>query len=99
MYSIHHTILSRKDTKDIWKYIAKDNANAANQLVRSIAKRIEVLAESPNIGNPRDDLHPGIQQLVIGNYIIFYHVNEEQESVSIKRILHSARNLSKLDYS
>ena len=64
--------LAESDLDEIWWYIAQDNPDAADRFLDKIEERCHTLAQFPNMGVSRDELHPGLRSLPVGKYLIFY---------------------------
>lgn len=92
---ILRTALAEDDLIDIWLYIAAENPDAADRLLDRIERRTQLLATQPFAGPARDDLDSGVRQLVVGNYLMFYRV--ENDTILILRVLHGKRDLAAED--
>ena len=79
------------DLDEIWDYIAKDNPDAADRLIRNIESKCRRLALSPLIGRPREMLSPGLRSFAMGNYVIFYQ--PEDYGILVMRVLNGARDI------
>lgn len=79
------------DLVELWRYIAADDTDAADRLVDRINARMLELAVCPFSGRSRDDLYPRLRSVPVGNWVVFYMVDEVQ--VDIVRILHGARDI------
>jgi toxin ParE1/3/4 len=75
-------------------FIAKDSISAAERFVIEVTRRYRLLAESPGLGRPREDLGPGLRSLPFKSYIIFYR--EIPDGVQIVRFLSGYRDLEAL---
>lgn len=75
------------------EYIAKENPQAARQVVQRIHSAVMQLADNPSAG--RFGRIAGIRELVIADtrYIIPYRVKPTQQRIEILRVFHSARKL------
>lgn len=65
------TIQACADLDQIWLFIAEDNPDAADRLIKRIAGQFPKLAENPGLGRARDDLARSLRSYPAGNYIIF----------------------------
>lgn len=65
---------ARGDLDEIWFYIAGDNPENADKLVRSISSRFAWLATTPKLGRLRKELAPRLRSFAVGNYVIVYRV-------------------------
>jgi len=89
MARILRSKLARGDLRDAWLYVAQDNISAADRLLERIDRTIRLIAESPAIGEPQNDLKQGLRRFVVGNYLIFYE--PISEGIRVVRVLHGAR--------
>jgi toxin ParE1/3/4 len=78
------------DALTIWVFIAEDNAVAADALLERIDTVLRMLAERPQAGRLRPELHPDLRSFPAGSYVIFYRVNDALEIV---RILSAYRDI------
>jgi toxin ParE1/3/4 len=85
---------ARQDLKDIKDYIARDSLDRAEVFVRSIAERFQKLADFPGMGRSYAELFPNLRGFPVGNYIIFYRLN--QQGISLERILNGYRDIDAL---
>jgi antitoxin ParD1/3/4 len=83
------------DLFDIWCFVAKDNAEAADKLQEAIVSSCDLLSAAPFAGVTRRELTalPLRFWLVqpYANYFIAYY--PETKPIEIVRILHTARDL------
>jgi toxin ParE1/3/4 len=82
---------ARTDLDEIWQFIAEDNVNAADRMMRALRDRFKALVEQPMIGEARPDLAPGIRHSVVGRYLIFYRLSGDE--IEVVRVLHGSRDL------
>lgn len=98
--NMHYKILVTKslesDLDSVLLYIAGTlkNRGAAGSLLKKVKDNKTMLDSSP-LAFP---VYPHISKvsycfIPVGNYLIFYHVDEVQEIVYIDRFLYSARNI------
>ena len=85
---------AEQDLIEIFHHIARDNPTAAEQLVRTINGKCELLARSPMIGRARPELRPDLRSFPHGAYLILYRIVDD--GVEIVRVVHAARNLDDL---
>jgi antitoxin ParD1/3/4/toxin ParE1/3/4 len=76
----------------IWRYIAADNLNAANDVESAIYQAFDVLSKMPQAGHRRRDLTDRPLRFWPANphknYLIVY--NAEVKPVRVIRVLHTA---------
>ncbi|MGE0280970.1 MAG: type II toxin-antitoxin system RelE/ParE family toxin [Rhizobiaceae bacterium] len=88
---IEHTRQSRADLLDIWSYIADYSEVAATHTLERIDRAISTLADQPFMGRARPELGIDIRSFPVGNYLIFYIVDEEQ--LNLVRVIEGHRDL------
>ena len=96
---IVYTHTARKDLREIYGYIAYTllEPKTARDLSDRIMAEIRTLQEFPNM-NPLYKEEPwhsqGVRTLPVKNYLVFYTVKDEAETVSIARIMYGGRDIS-----
>ena len=94
MPAIRRSKLAEQDYREIWRYIALDNPDAADRLLRRIESKLELYANYPGMGTRREELAAGLRSFPVGNYLVFYRPVEN--GIELARVLHGARDLSKV---
>lgn len=96
LYKILVTKSFESDLDSVLLYIAGTlkNRSAASSLLKKVKDNIAMLDSAP-LAFP---VYPHISKksyrfIPVGNYLIFYHADEEKEIVYIDRFLYSARNI------
>jgi toxin ParE1/3/4 len=64
----------------------------ADQMVREVAEKGELLTDRALLGRARDDVAPGLRSVLRHPYVIFYRVNDG--NVEVARVLHGRRNFA-----
>lgn len=82
---------AKSDLAEIWDYIAEGSEARADAFVETIGQKLQILAERPNIGRPRDELVDALRSFPVGRYVIFYMPIEN--GIDVVRVLHGARDL------
>ena len=88
------------DLELIWTYIARDNRQAADEVIEAAYRLCGILGDHPELGRVRgfsQNALAGLRSFVITdfpNYVIFYRV--KGEGVEIVRVLHGARDIDSL---
>ncbi len=78
------------DLEEAVKYIAKDNPEAALRVGNALIDTAGILENFPQLGKSYPK-RPGVRRLVSRPYVIFYRINERQQTVEILRYWHGAR--------
>ena len=88
---------AENDLTDIAVYIAQDNPARAFSFTDELEDRARSLANMPNKGANRQGLRHGLRLLLHGAYGIYYEV--EEQTVTILRIMHGARDVTSEDFT
>ena len=97
---IAYTHAARQDLKEIFEYISQVllAPGTAQALTEKIMAEIRTLIDFPE-RNPlyKDELwrSKGIHFLPVKNYLVFYTVNKETDTVTIARIMYGGRDISR----
>ncbi len=80
------------DLAEIWDYIADDSETQADLFIDLIDRKLQLLAEKPNLGRSRGELAENMRSFPIGRYVIFYIVMPS--CIQVVRVLHGSRDLA-----
>ena len=94
MPSIIRSNQSEQDVYEITAFIARDNPDAAIQLVDRFDEALKMLAGNPLAGRVREELAAEVRSFPVGNYLLFYRPT--QNGIELIRVLHGARDLRRL---
>jgi toxin ParE1/3/4 len=87
---------AERDIEDIGDFIARDNPRRAITFIAELRDRCRQIVEFPRAASLRPALGRGVRCVVFGRYLIFYVVHASV--LEIRRVLHSARNISAGDF-
>ena len=95
-YTIFFTLDACQDLEAAFDWIKDDRPDAARDFVVALRRRCEVdLAATPRMGVQLELANGSpLYALTCGHYRIFYGVEEDAQSVTIFRILHTSRNIT-----
>jgi antitoxin ParD1/3/4 len=86
------------DLGDIWKFIARDDAEAADRVEAAIYRACELVAQTPMIGQLRKHSTKLLVRFWtvtrFPNYVLVYR--PETRPLRIIRILHGKRNIQRI---
>ena len=85
------SLLAKQELKEINRYIARFNSNAARRLINRIKQQCKLLADFPEMGQKCDELEPDLRSFPVENYIIFYPPIDD--GVQIVRVISGYRDL------
>lgn len=80
--------IAEEDIDNIGVYMSQFYPSTFKNFLRSLENSIGSLQASPYMGV----VHRDYRKLVIGDYLIFYKVDEERKAIAIFRVLHGARD-------
>lgn len=87
---------AQEQLEEIWLYIARDNAAAADRLLDRIDEALFDLARRPKMGRARPELGVDIRSFVVGRYVIFYR--EIEDGILLIAALHGSRDIGPDDF-
>jgi len=100
-YRVGYTQLAKDDLKNIYRYITNQlkEPQVAEKLTKRIKNEIKELDFSPE-RFIRVDFEPwnsmNMRHFPVGNYEVYYIVNNEKKSVTIIRIFYGGRDIETL---
>lgn len=92
------SLRAEADLVEIGRYIAEDDPERARSFVIELRDFLKKVAARPYIGRSRDDLRNGLRSVpFVGySYMIYYRVLARREGIKVERVLHGARDVSRL---
>lgn len=86
------TPLAKQDLKEINRFIALDNPDAARRFIALIKQKCQTLAEFPEMGRSWDDMSIALRSFPVGDYLIFYRPGVKS-GVEVIAIVNGYRDL------
>lgn len=83
-----------EDLKDVWKYVAQHDENAAGRLIKEIKNKLLLLRDNPLVGREQNELLVGLRSFVVKSYFIFYLPSDS--GIDVLRVLHSSRDIESI---
>jgi plasmid stabilization system protein ParE len=94
-YGFKITRQARSDLRNIWRYIARENAQTADRYCDQLLLAAESLQRLPHRHGGLVK-QPHIRKVAFEAYLIFYKIDEESRTVHILRFWHGARDQQQL---
>jgi len=91
---VRRTPSSKADYRAIWEYVAADNPDAADRMLRTLDAKVQLLSDFPHAGRRRPELRPRLRSFAVGSYIIFYR--PIRGGMELIRVLHGARDVRRI---
>ncbi len=89
-YRLSHE--AQKDLEEIRRYtLGAWGPEQTRRYLAGLAVKFEQLAATPGLGQPREDLLPGIRGFPADQHVIFYR--EAEGGIEIARVLHSSMDV------
>jgi toxin ParE1/3/4 len=85
---------AEQDLEDIWTYLAQKDELASDIFLARVLNKFPMLAQSPEMGQDRNDLRADLRSFPVKPYIIFYQKTETE--IEINRILHQSRDIENI---
>ena len=83
------------DLAEIWRFIARDNPEAASRFVRRLREVCgTTLASNPYVGRPSDELSQGMRRFAYQRYLIFYRLIDD--GVEVVHVYQGSRDIESL---
>jgi len=91
-YRVIYLERARQDMREIVTYLAQFYASTARNFVDRLKKQVELLKTMPYMNPVYEDV-PFFRRMIVGDYLLFYSVDEVREAVVIHRIFHHSRDI------
>jgi len=91
-YTIKFLPLSVTDLEDIKEYLSQYYESTVANFFNLLKEKISRLKNFPH-SCPKYEDAPDYRRLVVGDYLVFYKVNEDEKSIEIHRILHGSQQI------
>jgi plasmid stabilization system protein ParE len=85
---------AKLDAKEIVAYLAQFYTSTARNFKTKLTKQVNMLRDMP-LSCPAYEEDPFFRRMVLGDYLLFYSVDEKRELVIVHRIIHSKRDISR----
>lgn len=98
-YKINLLQSALDDLEEIVLFISSDNKNRAIIWKNELMKNINNLSLFPEMGTLVPDKQIssiGFRMFLVGNYIVFYVIFEQQEEITILRVLNAKRDYPRM---
>jgi plasmid stabilization system protein ParE len=76
----------------IISYLNQYSMTAANRLFEKIKSNMEYVKENPYLYEIYER-RPQFRRMVVGDYLVFYKINEEEKTVEIHHIFHGRMDI------
>ena len=84
---------AEQDMDDIEEYLSQYYESTVRNFFVKLKKKVFMLEETPYM-YPAYEEDPFFRRMVVGDYLLFYSVDEARSLVVIHRIFHSSRSVN-----
>jgi len=97
---IVYTNTARRDLREIYEYVAytilvPDTAKVLSEEIMGEVRSLESLPERNPLYRDEPWHSQGVRFLRVKNYLVFYTVNPDADTVSVARIMYGGRDISR----
>ena len=93
-YKIAFLPEAKADAEEIRQYLSQYYESTVRNFFTMLKKRTNLLKSNPFMAPPYQD-RPVYRQLVVEEYLVFYKVDEGNQSIKIHRILHESKEIDR----
>ena len=93
-YRIRYLPDTVADRREIRAYLSQYYASTVAAFFHALKEKTERLKEFPYACPVYED-DPDYRMLVVGDYLVFYMVNEDKKTVEIHRMFHGSRDIKR----
>ena len=93
-YPVRFSPFAKEDKADIKAYLSKFYPETPRRFTALLKEQIDYLKDNPYM-YPEYPENTNYRHMSVGNYIVFYKVNETEKQIDIYRILRASWDLPK----
>jgi addiction module RelE/StbE family toxin len=93
-YKIKYLSETVADRDEIKKYLSQFGANTPKKFFDLLKHNIEVIKKYPYSCQAYDG-DPDYRKMVVGDYLVFYIVNDDEKTIEIHRMFHASRDIKR----
>ena len=83
---------AKQNLQEIDEYLSQFYESTPAKFFKELYKKLSMLKDHPHIGSPYLP-NPKYRKIGVGDYLVFYTVDEAQRIVEVHRVLHSRRDI------
>jgi addiction module RelE/StbE family toxin len=92
IYTVRFSPFAKEDKKEIKTYLSKFYPDTPSRFTASLKEHIASLKDNPYI-YPEYPENTDYRRMLVGNYIVFYKINDAEKQIDIYRILRASWDL------
>ena len=91
-YSIKYLEIARNDLKEVRGYLSRFYPGTTRSFLTDLRKQVNFLKDNPLMYEEYHD-DAFYRRMPVGDYLLFYHVDDKKRIVEIHRVLHGSRDI------
>ena len=91
-YKVRFSPFAKEDKKEIKAYLSKFYPETPRKFTNFLKEHIANLKENPYL-YPEYQKNTDYRRMLVGNYIVFYKINDSEKQIDIYRILRASWDL------
>jgi len=92
-YQLKYLSKTVEDREVIKTYLSQFYTGTEKRFFKLLKKKTALLKEFP-LSCPIYDDNPKYRKLIVGDYLVFYTVDENLKLIEVRRIIHGSQNIS-----
>jgi plasmid stabilization system protein ParE len=94
IYKLRFLGLARDDKRAIRDYLKQFYPSTPAKFTAKLKKQLAMLKENPYMCPEYPD-NPAYRRLIVGKYLVFYEINENEKMIYVYRILRASWDIEK----
>lgn len=91
-YRVKYLITAKHDRETIKAYLNQFSVAAAKKLFDRIKHNMELVKKNPYMYESYER-RPQFRRMVVGDYLVFYKISEQEKTIEVHHILHGMIDL------
>jgi plasmid stabilization system protein ParE len=91
-YSVDLLSTAENDLDEICLYLSQFYPGTVDRFLEDFGKALDYASDNPKMYQTYD-LNKAYRRIVVGNYLVFYKIDEAEKRMKVYRVLHGKRNL------
>ncbi|MDE2571364.1 MAG: type II toxin-antitoxin system RelE/ParE family toxin [bacterium] len=84
------------DLANVAAWYVERHPSGERRFVEAFAEVGRLLSSHPDIGQQRDELHPGLRSWLVHPYVVFYLFDGQPRVITIVRVLHQRMDVDEV---
>lgn len=94
-YKVRTLSTAKDDFKQIKQYLSQYSSNTAKKFFDEYKSKLDLIKIFPNMYE-QSSIDPDYRRMIVGDFLVFYRVDEKTGIISIERAGHGSRDFQRL---